>query len=312
MDGLLGEAVATAPAAARADRASYITYLMAPVEAAERPPVGTFDESYIRVALDAVAKFGQRKFIVLAGIPGTGKTRLAKLIADQLPDGDSMRRKDIQFHESTTYEDFVEGFVPRPDGQGFERRDKTLRIINQRALDDPSRAYVLVFEELTRGNAHAVLGELLTYVEHRKQKFTLAISQDETSIASNLVVLVTMNPRDRSALTLDDAVTRRMHRINVPSSTSALASMLDGSLHAVHMKLLHDWFKKILIFYLLGMEFSLERTVQSHLKTSGREQFSRYCLILLTGYVTPSDLHTIGALLTIGSVIWSIVDKRGR
>ena len=133
LDSLLGETVAPVPAAARTDRAAYITYLMSPVEAAQRPPVGTSDEAIINAALKAVTRFGQSKFIVLAGIPGTGKTRLAKLVADQLTDGDSMRRKDIQFHESTTYEDFIEGFVPRPDGQGFERRDKTLRIINQRA-----------------------------------------------------------------------------------------------------------------------------------------------------------------------------------
>jgi hypothetical protein len=244
IDGLLGEAVPPPPPTARTDRAAYIAYLMSPVEAAERPPVDAADQQIVQAVLAAVQAFGSRKFVVLAGLPGTGKTRLAKLIADQLADGDPTRRKDIQFHESTTYEDFVEGFVPRPDGQGFERRDKTLRIINQRALDDPDRTYVLVIEEFTRANAHAVLGELLTYIEHRGEKFTLAISQDETVIAPNLVVIATMNPRDRSALTLDDAVTRRMHRINVRSSGTALQSILDGHLDATSLQSLKLWFER--------------------------------------------------------------------
>lgn len=243
IDGLLGEAVPPPPPAAWTDRAAYIAYLMSPVEAAERPPVDAADQQVVHAVLTAVKAFGSRKFIVLSGLPGTGKTRLAKLVADQLVDGDPTRRKDIQFHESTAYEDFVEGFVPRPDGQGFERRDKTLRIINQRALDDPERTYVLVIEEFTRANAHAVMGELLTYIEHRGEKFTLAISQDETAIAPNLVVLATMNPRDRSALTLDDAVTRRMHRITVRSSGLALHSMLDGHLDATHLGSLRQWFE---------------------------------------------------------------------
>src|SRR5207245_8283846 len=75
---------------------------------------------------------------------------MLRVVADQLTDGDPLRLKDIQFHESTTYEDFIEGFVPRPNGQGFERRDKTFRIINQRALDDPGRIHVLLIEEFTR------------------------------------------------------------------------------------------------------------------------------------------------------------------
>jgi MoxR-like ATPase len=217
---------------------------MAPVEIASRPTVSQGDSVIVDRVIAAAREFGTSRFIVLAGLPGTGKSRLARIVADQLTDGDPLRLKDIQFHESTAYEDFMEGFVPRPDGHGFERRDKTFRIINQRALDDPNRSYVLLIEEFTRANVHSVLGELLTFIEHRSRPFTLSLSQDEISIAPGLIVLATMNPRDRSAITLDDAVTRRMHRIPIPPSKDALLSMLNGVLAEPHLSELAQWFER--------------------------------------------------------------------
>jgi hypothetical protein len=242
IDGLLGDPLPVPPPEALTNREAYIAYLMEPVERASRPRLHAKDASLADRILAAVREFGNRRVIVLSGLPGTGKSRIARIVADQLTDGDPLRLKDIQFHESTTYEDFMEGFVPRPDGQGFERRDKTLRVINQRALDDPSRTYVLLIEEFTRANVHSVLGELLTFIEHRGRKFTLPLSQNEISVAPNLVVLATMNPRDRAAMTLDDAVTRRMHRIPVPPSVQSLRDMLDGTVTDSDLTLLSKWF----------------------------------------------------------------------
>jgi hypothetical protein len=242
IDGLLSDPSPVPPPLARSRREAYIAYLMEPVERALRAPLKANDTALFERVLAAVREFGNRKVIVLSGLPGTGKSRIVRIVADHLTDGDPLRLKHIQFHASTTYEDFVEGFVPRPDGQGFERRDKTLRVINQRALDDPSRIYVLLIEEFTRANVHSVLGELLTFIEHRSQRFTLPLSQDEVSIAPNLVVLATMNPRDRSAMTLDDALSRRMHRIHVPPSVQSLREMLDGHLAASDLAALSTWF----------------------------------------------------------------------
>jgi hypothetical protein len=242
IDGLLGQPVPPAPAHARSDREAYISYLMEPVERAARPAIDPADAELTQNIIKEVRDFGDRRIIALSGLPGTGKSRIARIIADELTDGDALRLKDIQFHESTSYEDFIEGFVPRPDGQGFERRDKTFRIINQRALDDPNRAHVLLIEEFTRANVHSVLGELLTFIEHRGRKFTLPISQEEITVAPNLVVIVTMNPRDRSALSLDDAVSRRMHRVTVPSSPQSLRRMLTKSLSEPGLSALVTWF----------------------------------------------------------------------
>ncbi len=242
IDPLLDLPLPPIPAAARGSRNAYIEYLMEPVVRRSLPNLNAHDSELIARIVSTAQAFGGRKIITLAGLPGTGKSRAAKLAAEVLSEADPLRSRDIQFHESTTYEDFIEGFVPRADGQGFERRSKTFRIMNQRALDNPGRTYVLIIEEFTRANVPSVLGEVLTFIEHRGRAFTLALSQDEISIAPNLVIIATMNPRDRSALNLDDAVSRRLHRITLPPSSAALRSMLDGALAPELLNRLVEWF----------------------------------------------------------------------
>lgn len=229
------------PEGAETDKEIYLDYISAVEEAEDE--VSDEDRSAAEGAVAALRKYGSSRIVCLSGLPGTGKSRLAEQVARVLTDGDTYRSMEIQFHESTTYDDFVEGYVPTREGGGFERVPKTLRVINRRALLDPDeRPYVLVIEELTRANVHAVLGELITYVEHRNRKFRLALSQEEIEIAPNLYFLATMNPRDRSALKLDDAIRRRLYLIPVGPSTDALRSMLDGELDPALLDRLADWF----------------------------------------------------------------------
>jgi hypothetical protein len=228
------------PLPRNSDTDAYLRYLMEPVEHAEAP-IADEDRPLVEDVTEATRKFGASKIIVLSGLPGTGKTRLARLAGERLVDGDESRLKEIQFHESVSYEDFVEGFVPRKDGSGFELRHKVLRTINERALANPRQLHVLIIEEFTRANAHAVMGELLTYVEHRNRSFQWSLSQDQSSIAANLVVIATMNPRDKSALQLDSAVKRRMHVISVGPSIDALSSILEPLSLSDRTRVI-DWF----------------------------------------------------------------------
>jgi 5-methylcytosine-specific restriction protein B len=118
----------------------------------------------------------------------------------------------------------------RPNSQGgFVVLPGVFTEWNERAHQDPEHTYVLVIEELTRANVSAVLGELLTFIEYRNEPFELPISRRSITVADNLRVIATMNPRDRSALELDDAVVRRMRVIACPPSVAQVREVLERS-----------------------------------------------------------------------------------
>ncbi len=232
------------PATALQSASAYRQYLtMVPMRAAGVSSES--DKKAVEMCVEAVRRYGDRRVICLSGPPSTGKTRLARLVAEDLTDGDPYRLMEIQFHENMSYDDFIEGFAPRPSGDGFTLVPKTLRILNRRARLDPQKlTYVLLIEEFTRANVHGVLGELLTYIEHRDRTFRLALSQEEERIAPNLRVIATMNPRDRSAINLDVAIARRLYRIELQGSEEALRTMLKGKLDPGHLASLLAWYRE--------------------------------------------------------------------
>jgi hypothetical protein len=244
IDATLADSVVI-PSEVRNDRSSFVRWLSAPISRKSGSATEPEDKALLTKAIGAVEKFGKSKIICLAGIPGTGKTRLARLVSEELTDGDPYRMLEIQFHENTGYDDFIEGFIPRPDGTGFKLVDKTLRTICRRAAADPqNRRYVLLIEEFTRANTHAVLGELLTYVEHRDRKFRFSTSQEESAIPRNLVIIATLNPKDKSASQLDSAITRRLHYVDILPSVSALKTMLESRLSPTLLGALTDWYQR--------------------------------------------------------------------
>jgi hypothetical protein len=225
-------------------RSKYLAWLT-DVPGISETPTNADDEHNIKTVLDAIKHYAKNKIICLSGLPGTGKSRLAKLVAERVIQGDSYRYSEIQFNENTSYSDFMEGFVPKPDGSGFELVPKVLFTINRRASLDPAgNTYVLLIEEFTRANVHGVLGELITYIEHRDRPFKLTFSQSEMSVSPNLVVMATMNPRDKSALVLDHAILRRLHIVECLPSVESLEAMLNQSLPTEIMAKLGSWFQK--------------------------------------------------------------------
>lgn len=81
----------------------------------------------------------------------------------------------------------------------------------EKASGEPNKKFVAVIDELNRGDVARIFGEVLTYLEpsYREKNFTLAYSGSEVSLPSNLVVIATANPYDRSVTELDDALLRR-------------------------------------------------------------------------------------------------------
>ena len=161
-----------------------------------------------------IEKRNERNFLFL-GAPGTGKTWYAQEIAKALTKNESDRFLFVQFHPSFSYDDFIEGYTPNlpkaGDPVGYRLEEKHFLNICRRAQSDMSNFYVIVIDELTRGDPSRVFGELLTYLEleYRDRQFALTYSGTKFSVPRNLIVIATANPYDRSVGELDDAMIRR-------------------------------------------------------------------------------------------------------
>ena len=150
---------------------------------------------------------------IFQGPPGTGKTYVAKRIAEHCRDhgGDF---KIVQFHPSYSYEDFVEGFRPTLTDGGqaaFKLTPGPLRLIAEEAAAKPDATFILVIDEINRGNVAKVLGELYFLLEYRGDMVNLQYSNNEFSLPTNLWFIGTMNTTDRSIALVDAALRRRFY-----------------------------------------------------------------------------------------------------
>ena len=190
------------------------------------------DDDKVWLEVKSLRDAGSLAF-VLIGPPGTSKTWYASRIAAKIA-GSTDRVCTVQFHPSFSYDDFVEGYVPSStsqrsiDGALFEIKAKIFLQVCEQARLAPDQTYVVVIDEINRGDISRVFGELVTYLEpaYREAPFTLAYSGKRTSIPSNVVLVGTMNPYDRSITEMDDALERRFQRLYLAPSTAILAQIL--------------------------------------------------------------------------------------
>lgn len=206
-----------------------------------------------------------KKNIIIEGAPGVGKTynlpqiivRLCYPALKGLTDEDIWKRFEelkknkqveyVTFHQSMDYEDFVEGFRPDNSNESisYEIKPGIFKTICNRAngpqtdniydAGKPETAtntlppYVLVIDEINRGNMDKIFGELITLIEADKRKggtspieVRLPYSQEMFSVPSNLYIIGTMNTADRSLDTLDYAMRRRFGFVKfLPQSLEA-------------------------------------------------------------------------------------------
>lgn len=153
----------------------------------------------------------KKKNIILQGAPGVGKSfaanRLAySIIGEKKPE----RVCNIQFHQSYSYEDFIEGY--RPTETGFIKTPGIFYNFCKIAeADDEENPYFLIIDEINRGNLSKIFGELLVLIENdkRDQGIRLLYSDEVFSIPKNLYIIGMMNTADRSLAIMDYALRRR-------------------------------------------------------------------------------------------------------
>ena len=154
--------------------------------------------------------------------PGTGKTFIAKRLAyASMGEKDKGRLEMVQFHQSYSYEDFIQGYRPASGGQ-FDRMDGVFLRFCERARKMPEKAFFFVIDEINRGNLSKIFGELMMLIEADKRgdehevQLTYSNPGEHFSIPTNVHIIGTMNTADRSLAMVDYALRRRFAFFKMP------------------------------------------------------------------------------------------------
>jgi len=216
---------------------------------------------------------------ILYGPPGTGKTystiKLAVAIIEEknTEDYEKVERTELRrlfekyrqekrigfvtFHPSMGYEEFIEGIKPVPleEGMGtmavsYKIVPGIFQILAQKATENRNLKYVLIIDEINRGNVANIFGELITLIEKDKRAdnaealmVKLPYSQKDFTVPNNLYLIGTMNTADRSVEALDTALRRRFSFVNIKAQPELLAHIdcqgirLDQMLHAINHRI---------------------------------------------------------------------------
>lgn len=185
-----------------------------------------------------------KKQLIFEGPPGSGKTFVAEKFAryftgQSLADKRNEQVEMIQFHQSYGYEDFVEGIRPETNESGqlvYEVRPGIIRELSAKADLNPDKKFVLIIDEINRGNVSRVLGELMLLLEYRDQTAKLQYSKDEFQLPPNLYIIGTMNSADRSLSQIDYALRRRFYFVRFLSVEDGDAKVLRRWLRAQNLE----------------------------------------------------------------------------
>lgn len=160
----------------------------------------------------------RNKNIILQGAPGVGKTWTAKRIAYLMMGGvDEDRIQTVQFHQTYSYDSFIEGY--RPDEGSFHLEPGVFRDFCKKAAEDEyKRDYFFIIDEINRGNISKIMGEVLSLIEvgYRGKEHSMKLSYNsEFYVPENLYIIGMMNTADRSLSIIDYALRRRFAFISM-------------------------------------------------------------------------------------------------
>ena len=155
----------------------------------------------------------------------------------------------VTFHQSFSYEEFIEGIRPKTDNKihqvTYPIEDGIFKRLSKCASLHNKENFVLIIDEINRGNISKIFGELITLLENDKRgdEVTLPYSKKLFSIPENLYIIGTMNTADRSLVHIDAALKRRFGQYELMPDTS----LLDAKIERIHLgKLLETLNKEII------------------------------------------------------------------
>lgn len=178
----------------------------------------TLDDALLELFLsreeaeDILLLWRAKRNIIMQGPPGVGKSFAAHKLAYALMTVEDRDKVGfVQFHQSYSYEDFVEGY--RPAEQGFELKPGKFVEFCRRAEADPKHTYVFIIDEINRGNLSKILGELMLLIEPDKRdlKWAMPLASGKVPfhVPPNVYIMGLMNTADRSLAVVDYALRRR-------------------------------------------------------------------------------------------------------
>ena len=229
--------------------------------------------------------------MILYGPPGTGKTYntvnyavsiVEKKEIEEVVEESKTNREDVfsrykkylsekkivftTFHQNYSYEEFIQGIranTNNTDQLSFVKEDGIFKDLVERAKNDPEHYYVMVIDEINRGNISRIFGELITLIEDDKrlnqpnETMVTLPSKEVFGVPSNIFILGTMNTADKSIALIDIALRRRFEFIPMYTDYS-LIKEFEQILKPINRAIYE---KKRSADYMIGHAFFVNKTM---------------------------------------------------